>query len=364
MVTLFFVGLICLLFAFYASRDEFPYGLEISFAIAAFFAAVHYNYGNDYSSYLRIFEDVGQREFNWYYINQKKYFSDVGWVLLCYLFKPIGFFYLVAFVGIVQNIIYYLFVRVFVPRKWWVLSVFIYLYSENLYVLNMSMLRQGFAASIFVLALFCIRKIDIKRNLFAIFLVYIAYTIHASAIILFPCLFLVFLKKEAAPYLMIPLLLLLIFLFLYPNVVNEFLLSVENIEEIEYYKKYYEHADARGFSIGVLWRLIPFFVSGYCCVIYKKFTEDHLKIIFLSMLGFVMIPFSLAVPMIGRLFYFFTPFMIASIPITYSILPKKWMFPLLGLEILHLLYGYWNFFHSETWMEYYFVYHSIFEVIF
>lgn len=363
MITLFLMGLVCLVLTHYASRDKFPHGLEICFAIAAFFAAIHYNYGTDYLSYQGIFDDLGKREFDWYYINRKKYFTDIGWLVLCHVFKPIGFLYLVAFVGIVQNVIYYFFVREFVPKKWWVMAVFIYLFSENLYILNMSMMRQGFAASLFVLAFFFIQKVDIKKNLIAVGLVYIAYTIHGAAIFLFPCLLLVFLKKEWAPYVTIPILLLLVILFLCPDVVNNFLLSVEDLEEIEEYRKYYERGEARGFSIGIIWRLIPFFVSGYCCLVNKNLTQNELRMIILSMLGFVMIPFSLAIPMIGRMFYFFTPFMMASIPITYRFLPTKWMISLLGLEILYILYGYWGFFHSPTWMDSYYVFHSVFSVI-
>lgn len=363
MVTLFLMGLVCLLFAYYASRDEFPHGLEFCFAIAAFFAAIHYNYGTDYLSYQRIFEEIGQYEFNWYHIAKKRFFTDIGWLLLCYAFKPLGFVYLVAFVGIVENFIYYFFVREFVPKKWWPMAVFIYLFSENLYVLNMSVLRQGFAASLFVLAFFFIQRPNIKKNLIAFGILYIAYTIHGSALILFPCLLLVFFKRSWAPYLTIPILFLLIILFLNPDIVNNFLLSVEDLEGIEEYKKYYERGEARGFSIGILWRLLPFFVAAYCCFVYKKITENELRLIVLSMLGFIMIPFSLAVPMIGRLFFFFTPFMMASIPITYRILPGKWRESLLGLEILYIIYGYWNFFHSPTWMDAYYEFHSVFELI-
>lgn len=363
MITLFLMGLACLAFAYYASRDEFPYGLEICFCIAAFFAAIHYNYGTDYLSYQEIFNDIGRREFNWYYISRKKIFTDIGWLVLCHIFKPIGFLYLVAFVGIIQNLIYYYFVREFVPQKWWAWAVFAYLFSESLYILNMSMIRQGFAASLFVLAFFFIQKPNIPKNLIAVGLVYLAYTIHGSAIILFPCLLLVFMKREWSYFLIIALLILLVVLFLNPDVVNDFLLSVENLEEIEEYRKYYDRGEARGFSLGIIWRLIPFFVSGYCCIVHKKFTSNELRIIILSMLGFVMIPFSLSVPMIGRLFFFFTPFMMASIPITYRILPKKWMISLLGLEVLYVLYGYWNFFHSPTWMDSYYVFHSVFELI-
>ncbi len=363
MVVLFLMSCVCLLLTYYASKDELPWGLEISFIIIGFFAAIHYNYGTDYQSYLDIFEFLENHEFTWAFIKRKIYFHDPGWAVLCYAFQPLGFLPLVAFIGIVQNIIYYFFVKKYVPKEWWLIGVYIYLFSEELYILNMSMLRQGFAACLFILAFFLIEKFDIKKLPLAFVLIYIASTIHGAAFILYPCLLLVFLKKEWAPFLTIPLFIFLILLLLQPDLVNNFLGSFENLEEIEEYKKYQDRGTARGFSLGVVWRLLPFFVSCYSCFWIKDFNEKELKIILLSMFGFVMIPFSLAIPMIGRLCYFFTPFMIASVPLTYRKLPKPYNYIFLSLEILYLIYGYWNFFHSPTWIDAYYTFHSVFEVL-
>ncbi|MBQ9224891.1 MAG: EpsG family protein [Fibrobacter sp.] len=364
MIVMFLVGIVCLVLVHYASKDHFPYGLEWSFFILFFFAAIHYNFGNDYQSYMGIFDELNNRQFDWYYILRKKYFSDIGWAVICYLFRPVGFFPLIATIALVENVAYYLLVKKFVPKEWWVLAVFIYLFSDNLYILNMSVLRQGLAASLFVFVFFLMKKFNVVNLLLGILIIFLISTIHGTAVILYPCLLLFFVKKEWAPYLTIPLVFLLVVLFVFPDYVNNFLLSIENLEEMAEYKKYYERGEARSLSVGVIWRLLPFFVSGYYCIFSKDVNETDLKIVLLSMLGFVLIPFSLAIPMIDRLCYFFAPFMVASIPITYKTLPSKYMHPLLFLQVAYFLYGYWQMFHSPTWMESYYHFHSIFEVIF
>lgn len=364
MIVMILMSIVCLVLVYYASKDYLPYGLEWCFFITFFFAAIHYNFGNDYQSYLSIFEEINNREFDWYYITRKKYFSDIGWAVICFLFKPLGFFPLVAVIAFVENLVYYLFIKKFVPKEWWLLAVFIYLFSDNLYILNMSILRQGLAASFFVIVFYCIKKFNVVSVLLGVVIIFFASTIHGTAIILYPCLAFVFLKKEWAPFLTIPLVVLLVILFVIPDQVNSFLLSIENLEEIGEYKKYYERGEARSISLGVIWRLIPFFVASYYCFFTKNISENDLKIVLLSMLGFVLIPFSLAIPMIGRLCYFFAPFMVASIPITYKTLPPRIMYVCLFLEVAYLIYGYWSFFHGVTWMESYYHFHSIFEVIF
>ncbi|MCQ2096545.1 MAG: EpsG family protein [Fibrobacter sp.] len=332
--------------------------------IIALVAAIRYNYGNDYSSYQEIFDFISNREFTWDFVRRNVYFHDPGWTTLCFLFRPLGFFSLVAFLSVVQNIIYYLFVKLCVPKNWWVLGVFIYLFCTDLYVLNMSMMRQGFAVSLFVLAFLLIRK----RNQFffpiAFVLVFLAAQMHASAFILYPCLLVALIKKEWARYLTIPLLVVLVMFFLKPDLVNDFLLMFDDVDNIKEYKKYYEIGNSRGFSLGVAWRLLPFFVSCFCCVFVKDYREDEVKIIFLSMLGYIMIPFSLAIPMIGRLCFFFTPFMIASVPLVYEKISDPWKKILLTLFMMNTLYGYWSFFHSPTWAESYYNYRTLVEYLF
>ena len=184
MIVLLFAGCLAVFLAYYASRDEIPFGLELAFFVAAFVAAIHYNYGNDYISYAYDYKSITNHDFNWSdFINKKIYRVESGWILLNFIFKPFGFPVLVAFLGCFQNFVFYLFVKRSVPKTWWAMALFIYMFSDCLWVLNMSMMRQGLAGTLFVLA-WVVYDVNKKNFVWSFFLVFLAFSLHSSALVL------------------------------------------------------------------------------------------------------------------------------------------------------------------------------------
>ena len=57
---------------------------------------------------------------------------------------------MVAVLNVIQNVIYYKFIKANVERTWWPIAVFIYLFSTSFYLLNFSMMRQGLVIAIFL----------------------------------------------------------------------------------------------------------------------------------------------------------------------------------------------------------------------
>lgn len=102
-------------------------------------------------SYYDIYKHVTAYQFDLSGIAAGDYFIEPGWVLLCWLFKHIGgFFKMVAVLNLIQNMLVYRTIKNYVEKKWWPLTVFIYLFSTSFYLLNFSMMRQGFVVCVFL----------------------------------------------------------------------------------------------------------------------------------------------------------------------------------------------------------------------
>lgn len=101
-------------------------------------------------SYYEIYKHVTAYRFDLSGILAGDYFIDPGWVLLCWLFKHIGgFFMMVAVLNLnpeyagVSN-------HNELCGKEVVAIVCIYLFSTSFYLLNFSMMRQGFVVCVFL----------------------------------------------------------------------------------------------------------------------------------------------------------------------------------------------------------------------
>ena len=121
------------------------------FVLVTFLGCIHYDYGNDYMNYMNDYKMDTKYPFDLIGIVTDEYIKEPGWVLLSYLFKPIGgFFMMVAALNIFQNIIVYKTIKKYVEKNWWLMAVFTYLFSTCLYLLNFSMMRQGLVVCVFL----------------------------------------------------------------------------------------------------------------------------------------------------------------------------------------------------------------------
>ena len=168
-------------------------GLEqlynLSFVLVTIVACVHYNFGTDYPTYYEIFLRVNQS----YDISSLSFASDLyvepGWAFINYIFSlfgvPLGFFLMVAVLSIIQNAIYYKLIKNYVTSnsRWFAMAI--YLFSSTLYILNFSMMRQGFAVSLVAMALMFLCE---KRFVLSILMNIFAALIHTSALIFLPFL--------------------------------------------------------------------------------------------------------------------------------------------------------------------------------
>lgn len=152
----------------------------LAFLLLFLFAALRYNFGNDYMSYLNHY--VAIRHGNW-----KIYGSQYLFTLINYL-SP-SFSFLIAISSFCFLFVVYRLLKNNLPPEniWMGISVF--LFSPYIFLINLSAIRQCLAMLLFIAAICYISKPGRCKFLVYIILILTASLIHKSALILLPVYF-------------------------------------------------------------------------------------------------------------------------------------------------------------------------------
>ena len=358
------VGLLAMLCAYLESIGKLKYGLKIAFGIITVFAAIRYDFGNDYMGYLDGFNRYKNYHGSLFDIEaliEMQGHGDYGWVFLNLIASPIGFFNFVILLSILENWIIYDFVKTYVPKKWYAMAIFIFVFNPNLMVLGCSMMRQWLAICIFVFSFRFIR--DRKPILYFIF-IFIAISIHGSARILLPFYFITYLKGNSFS-------LKRLFWFV-PLLVGWFVIAphllVDNLEWL------FSLSDVEAFSIydegsteqyGILGIVAYFLFPIVCLSQIRRFDPDSRLLILLSFITIILWPFGLIISMILRLSFYFMIFSVVVYPMVMEKLQKintALVFVFLPIVIIPAVRDFFTFFQSPVWIEYFSQYHTIFSV--
>ena len=214
-------NILIVFFAFLESKKIFKNGLFISFLLIFLFLSFRYNYGNDYWSYYKGFQEINRYvEFD---IFDKQIHFEPGWVVLCKIFKPVGFFGMVGFLSFLYCYILYDLIKKYVPIKLYWLAVFILLFSSNFFLTHLSAMRQTLAILTFI---FSIKFIFNKNIILYIAFILLASTFHSSALILLPVYFLQFVIFKLNKFSVGLIFILYIFIFIFGEKIKPFLNSV------------------------------------------------------------------------------------------------------------------------------------------
>jgi hypothetical protein len=339
-------------------------GMKFGFMLVTFVGVIHYDYGNDYMAYYNLYNDIVNSQFSWSNLINGYIYKELGWALINYLFKYLGgFFMMVAVLNIIQNTIYYKFIKKNVGRTWWPMAVFIYLFSTNFYLLNFSMMRQGLVIAIFVGLWEYIKE---KRWMIALGGLLCAYLIHSSALILLPFAFLGYLPFKKGRLTATIFIAVFIALWISQDLMEDLFTSMMVIEDIQDYANSYGKRDvAVSYGLGFLISLIPLCVSIYYFMFNKGKDRTDRGLVALSSLGFLIVPFTQVIPLVDRVAMYFNVFGICSIGITYSSIRSKILrYLLLTLYMLIMLYDYWRFFNEGIYSEHYIRFKSVFTLLY
>lgn len=358
-----FCSLIALLLTFLESRGGLKHGMLIGFVLVTILGAIHYDYGNDYMSYYNIYKKNTSYTFNLKQIidDGKVYGVEPGWILLNWLFKPIGgFFTMVAVLNAIQNAIVYSFIKKNISKVWWPLSISVYLFSTTFYLLAFSMMRQELVVITFLGLWPLIRN---KRWYFVLPIIYLLSYIHTSALILLPFAFWGLLPVKQAKILgVVYASIFLIFWFNQDLVNNILMMSMNNEDLASYVEGYGKSKSALTYGVGYIVNLIPLFLCLYYLMKNKTQRESDKKhLVALALISFLLAPFSAVIQLIERISIYFGVYSIGSIPIVYGNIANKMLRrSLVTLYLLMLIYNYINFFGSDTWAKKYTTFHTIF----
>ena len=358
-------SIIAIFLTYLDTRKILKNGMFWGFCLVTMLGCIHYNYGNDYEVYETWFKENTSFAFHFNDLFDGTYNWAPGWVMLNHLFKKLGgFFGLVIFINILQNFIYYKSIKDYVPDRWRVLAVSIYLLSQSLYLLNFSMMRQGFAVSIFLLAWSFIKKRDFLK---ALCIIFVASLFHSSAQILLPFAFCGLIPQNKGK--LVAGIMFFTFIVLYANrdflqsIFNQFIVidKLSSTESLTYYAN--DELQDRSYGLGFFLNLLPFFVGLYM-LYFQQIESQNIPLIILGLFGFLIAPFGNILTILLRFSYYSSAYQVICIPYIYSqIKNEKIRYVFVTLYCLMLVYGYWHFFMSPVWSRAYSTFHTIFEVI-
>jgi hypothetical protein len=341
-----------------SSFGKLRYGLESAFFLIIVFSALRYNYGNDYPAYHDAFTQISKIP------NLNSLFSlfdgpfdkyqgtEVGWVVLNWLFKPLGFSGLVIFTSIITNIVYYKLIKTFVPQKWYWLAIFTYIFNTSLFFVPLSMMRQSCCMVLFVISFKYIAERKILKSLLIIL---ITVLFHKSALILLPFAFFGFLSYVDGKIISVTFISLFVIFMLTGNFTSDAVNAALMLESFEDYENYFDIMEAgESFGLGFISRLLTFLIPFlfYCADTTRTPFQNRL-VVSLAAISFLIIPFTLVLGFLGRLGYYFSIFDIVAIPLLYGWMKNKTLrLGLIALYMAYVVFSFIDFFSLPQWKSF------------
>lgn len=324
--------------------------LFLGFLVLFIFAALRYEYGNDFIPYQKIFIDsknnINSANIEWLYFQINRLFPTFQ-LLIAFL----SFFYLyVVYKLIIDN----------VERKYRWVSMFILIINPYLFLMSLSSLRQTLVLCIFILAL----KIDFKNKITSFILytslIAVGYFIHQTAILLIPFFFICNMKKrpklDVIIFVLVPLVTILSHNILMYLIEKVLLLFTNNLNYLEYI-----NSNTPG-SLRAMLLFLIFYV--YVLINLHKLNGKEYVYTKLYLIGLMFALLSFRFGMFGRFQMYFDVFGVVALPIVFKNAKKSSkrsidytvnavVFPIVICAIFVLRY--YSFFTTELW-SYFFEY--------
>ena len=340
----------------YLAKAKMKYGLEIAFLLITIFAAIRYNYGNDYLNYLN--------EFEFHNIHSDKESvvglrTEFGWFYLIFLFKDLGFYWLVAILTIIEQSVMYYFIKRYVDKDVYWIAVFVYLITTSLFLSGLSMMRQTLSISLCLIGF----ELSIRRKfIFSLAMVLLASQFHSSALLILPVvLFLYFFYNRINISRSISFAFLVVIIgasFLSDFISPSLIQSITWIGDTDKYSEYLSVGRNAVFGVStvVTYFLIYMVLSNYK---YQNVNVKYLMILFL--VGCFIESFASSVYLLDRVALYFTYLMPVCYSMTFKTIKNFSWYPVFIVFFIVLkLYNY-NSFVSTGWGQTFRIYHTIFE---
>lgn len=315
--------------------------LYISFGILFVFAALRYDYGNDYASYLKWFKYIrggGESPFGKQILFT--YLNEISPSFSFLIAVTSAFFLLAIFILIKKN----------VSSDYVAISFLIFVINPYLFLMNLSALRQSIATAIFIFAITFAKN---KKIIPYCILIIIAMLFHKSAILLLPIYFIANESEIKKSHIAVILAVTAILVFT-PDTISKLIESALDYFKDNTYTSYYEAQVTNSLRATLLSSV--YFL--YIILNIRKLRGNVLVYTKLYMLGMFFSILAFRLSMFTRIQMYFDVFSVVSLPgiiecnikynkdkISYMI--NVFAFPALILVIYILRY--YSFFNNPLW---------------
>jgi transmembrane protein EpsG len=356
MQTVIILNIIAVFIAFLARFKHFERMLEFAFVFIFFFTALRFDFGTDYHSYLDYFDQINQYT-NINLINFNLFPVEPGWVILNFIFKPVGFFGFIFILSAFLCYTYYSLIKKYVNPKFYWLAVLIYVFTFDIMLLQFSAMRQALAVALFITS---IKYLDEKKNpVKYVLLNLFAGLFHTSAFILIPIV--VFsLEKFKKSNISGLLIFTLFFMLLFWGV--HILSQLKEFSSFIFGQRYLSRFDINPNSSTTLTGIIFWSSIMLSVLYYSRYQPQNMKYLFflcsINYLVYVLYPL---VFLSSRIGYYFVPFTIIVYPsIIQNEKNKLLKYGILSLYLTLIFYNFNKSFQLDWVIEGYSTYQTIF----
>lgn len=351
------VGLIAVIFATLDSVKVFDKGLLLSFIVIFVFLAIRVDFGNDYPMYEAYYNSLDKSYVAFNDLNSYDDHFEIGWRYLNKIFSVIGFSFngFLAAIALLNCIIFYKFIKRFVPRNYYWLAIFIYIFNPDFLLIHLSAIRQLVPILLIIISIPLLLN---RRYILFIVIILFSALFHTSALfalLLIPIRIINWKYSKRNTFLLGVIYLLL---FIVSSSISEFMNSVVSI----FFDRYSVYSDEKAAVSTGLGFFIVFIFIVFLLTSKKTMNLQEQQLTNISVFSLLLSVIGINLAMVYRLNMFFIPISIVAFPLmvihTKDFFQKRF---LVVIIIFYYLYNYFSFFSSETYGEFYDQYHTIFK---
>lgn len=318
--------------------------LSFSFVILFVFAALRYDFGNDYDAYLAQFG----------YIKSGQYNSFDEEILFAWLNKiSPSFSFLIVLTSAVFLYAVYVLIKNNVSLEYIGIAFLVFVINPYIFLMNLSAIRQSIAMAIFIFAVHFSKK---KKIIPYIILIIIASLFHKSAIVLLP-LYFVANEKKVKLWQIVAIVSVVLVLLLSPESLNQVITNFLEFFQDNNYNYYFSNDMQNSLRATLLSSVYLIYVL----INIRKLDGGTLLYSKLYLIATIFAVLAYNISMATRLQMYFDVFSVVSLPgiIEYNYKNNKdfvsnlinvYVFPALILVIYILRY--YSFFITPLWEDF------------
>lgn len=312
-----------------------------------FYLSLRYDYGNDYFSYMNIFESVKNFGVNSTANDYER--IESGWIWLNSIFDSGNFIFFVVFNSIWQLLAVFILLRYVDLGKYFLFCLAVYIFHPLNMLTLLSAMRQSVALTFFVISL----RYIINKNfpIFALFTL-IASFFHTTALLLFPIYFIHnSLNRINLIWMISAIFIIVSYVLFVPDQMNYIFSNfISNSSYLDKYDMYLESGSVRSGAM-LFFNGFVVIVLSYCFNREREREFGRLFIL-LTIIGSILSIMSASLIILQRFLVYFAIFSIMSIPISVRVLPNGiYRIGFSGVYLSYLLFIYYSVFGTDTWMS-------------